>query len=74
MVIDATYRYKRTNCSLCSIKVVDKSQNLRHPLDPDDYSNSYCNITIFSKDINALPVVKKVGDIIRVHRANVTKQ
>jgi hypothetical protein len=28
-------------------------------------------ITIFAKRLEDLPVVRKIGDIIRVHRANV---
>jgi hypothetical protein len=34
-------------------------------------NNGCVKVTFFSKTLEALPVIKKVGDIIRIHRANI---
>lgn len=36
-----------------------------------ELNNGCVKVTFFSKTLEALPVIKKVGDIIRIHRANI---
>lgn len=43
----------------------------KHPRDLGDVNNGCVSVTFFSKDKDQLPVFKRVGDIIRIHRANI---
>ena len=43
----------------------------KHPRDPSDVNNGCVSITFFAKDKDLLPHFRKVGDIIRIHRANI---
>lgn len=67
MIIDAGHPYKGPNRYVCTLKVVDSTY----------YSNvesakgniKFGLVTFFAKRMEDLPVVRKIGDIIRVHRA-----
>ena len=43
----------------------------KHPRDPGDVNNGCVSVTFFAKDKDQLPHFKRVGDIIRIHRANI---
>lgn len=54
--------------------MVDPSLNVRQlkgTSGGDDAGNDYSNVIFYSKTYEDLPVISRVGDIIRVHRANV---
>lgn len=65
VIIDATFPYK-TNKEryICSIKVVDPSLHLKN-----QNSNDYATLVLYAKRFEDLPIIQRVGDIIRVHRA-----
>ena len=69
VLIDATYPYKSNEKYLCSLKIVDPSFNLTDEDNEESESNGCCNVVIFAKRQEDLPVVPKIGDIIRIHRA-----
>ena len=60
VIIDATFPYK-TNKKLyvCSLKIVDASMK----------GSDYATVTIYAQRFEDLPIVLRMGDIIRVHRA-----
>jgi len=43
----------------------------KYPREPNDATNGCVSITFFSKEKDNLPKFTKVGDIIRIHRANI---
>jgi Telomeric single stranded DNA binding POT1/CDC13 len=53
------------------LKIIDPSTHYKYPRDPSDQSNGCVSVTFFSKDKDQLPTFTKVGDIIRIHRANI---
>jgi hypothetical protein len=64
VIIDATFPYK-TNSKLyvCSLKIVDPSLNTASK------SAEYATVTMYAKKFEDLPIVLRIGDIIRLHRA-----
>ena len=56
--------YKRTNELL-------GQENQKYGQSNRDLNDGCVSITFFSKNKDYLPVIKRVGDIIRVHRANI---
>ena len=64
VIIDATFPYK-VNQSLyvCSLKIVDSSLNA------GTKGSSWANVVIYAKRFEDLPIVLRLGDIIRLHRA-----
>ena len=77
VVIDAQLPYdiKKDNQTkfCCRIKVVDQSLHCRNNTSNNtaaqDISSGCVMVTFWSKDSKKLPVIKTVGDIIRIHRA-----
>jgi hypothetical protein len=64
VIIDATFPYKVSkNKFICSLKVVDSSLN------GTGKKNEYASIVLYASRFEDLPIVSRVGDIIRVHRA-----
>lgn len=61
VIVDATFPYKVSKDRyICSLKVIDPT-NKKDPLP----------VVIYAKSFKDLPIVHRVGDIIRIHRANV---
>jgi Telomeric single stranded DNA binding POT1/CDC13 len=69
VIIDATFPYK-TNQEryICSLKIVDPSLYLKQQKGAGD-SSDYATLVLYAKRFEDLPIVQRVGDIIRVHRA-----
>ena len=65
VIIDATYPYKSQSKYLCGLRVVDPTAHIT------DSKEDFATVQIYAKRIEDLPIVKRVGDIIRVHRSNV---
>jgi hypothetical protein len=64
VIIDATFPYKvNKDRFVCSLKVVDNSLN------GAGKSADYASIVIYATRFEDLPIVHRIGDIIRVHRA-----
>ena len=71
VVLDAGYPYKGNNRYICTLKVIDPTF---HPVAgyedrPMDWK--FGLVTCYADRIEDLPVVRKIGDIIRVHKASV---
>jgi hypothetical protein len=71
VIIDATYPYMTKNKEkhLVSLKIVDPSCFLQEGDDVDAGSYGCTNVTLFAKRQEDLPLIKRIGDIIRIHRA-----
>jgi hypothetical protein len=64
VIIDATFPYKVSKDRfICSLKVVDNSLN------GAGKSSDYASIVLYASRFEDLPIVHRIGDIIRVHRA-----
>ena len=65
VIIDATFPYK-VNSSLyvCSLKIADSSLNAASKSGGD-----YASVTMYAKRFEDLPIVLRLGDVIRLHRA-----
>merc|ERR1712195_203851 len=64
VVVDATFPYKVSKDRfVCSLKIVDGSLN------GSGKKNDWANLVIFATRFEDLPIVHRLGDIIRVHRA-----
>lgn len=69
VIIDATFPYKVTSDKyITSLKIVDPSLHSKggKPTDTD-----WAQVVIYASRFEDLPIISKVGDIIRLHRANV---
>lgn len=61
VIVDATFPYKtNTDKFICSLKVVDPSLN----------GKEYATVVIYAKRFENLPIVHRLGDIIRLHRSS----
>ena len=69
VVIDATFTYK-TNQEryICSLKIVDPSLYIKSQKGNGD-SSDYATLVLYAKRFEDLPIIQRLGDIIRVHRA-----
>ncbi len=66
MVLDATFPYKTNkDYYMCSLKVVDQS------LHPKGGKSEFATLLLYAKRFEDLPIVHRVGDVIRVHRADI---
>jgi hypothetical protein len=64
VIVDATFPYKVSKDRfVCSLKIVDNSLN------GSGKKNDWANLVIFANRFEDLPIVHRLGDIIRVHRA-----
>ena len=61
VIVDATFPYKSNNDKyVCSLKIVDSSLN----------GKDYATVVIYAKRFENLPIVHRLGDVIRLHRAS----
>jgi hypothetical protein len=69
VVIDATFPYK-TNSEryICSLKIVDPSLHIKNQKGTGD-SSDYATLVLYAKKFEDLPIIQRIGDVIRVHRA-----
>ena len=68
VIIDATFPYKTKNGRyVCSLKVVDPSLHIKNSKGTGDASD-FATVVLFSKAFEDLPIIHRIGDIIRVHR------
>lgn len=59
VITDATFPYKvHADRFICSLKVIDPTCKKDH-----------CQVVIYAKRFEDLPIIHRVGDVIRVHRA-----
>lgn len=63
VIIDATFPYKRDKLFICSLKVIDPTLN------PTVSDQNYSTVVIYAQKFEDLPIVQRIGEIIRVHRA-----
>ena len=69
VIIDASYPYKSPNKFICTLKVIDASM---HSLGCEPQKNTrFATVIIYAKRMEDCPIVRKIGDCIRVHRASV---
>jgi hypothetical protein len=71
IVIDATSPHPKKTFYRQLLKIIDPSMHYKYPREPNDVTNGCVSITFFGKDRDSLPKFTKVGDIIRIHRANI---
>ena len=81
VVVDANHPYKANHKYICSFKIVDPSLNIRHSkaASAAKENKNYAQVIFYANSPDQLPHVPRVGDIVRVHRAqlkeyNKTKQ
>jgi hypothetical protein len=61
VIIDATFPYKSNSDKyVCSLKIVDPSLN----------GKDHATVVIYAKRFENLPIVHRLGDVIRLHRAS----
>jgi len=69
VIVDASFPYKTNKDKyICSLKVVDPSLNLKREKGTGDASD-YATLILYAKRFEDLPIVTRIGDVIRVHRA-----
>jgi len=62
VIVDATFPYKvNADRFICSLKVVDPTLHAK---------GGFASVVIYANKFEDLPIVHRLGDIIRVHRAN----
>lgn len=71
VIIDATLPYKTLNKDkfICSLKVMDPTLYIKED-DSDQEAKNFASIVLYAKRLEDLPVISRVGDIIRIHWAN----
>jgi hypothetical protein len=70
-IIDATFPYRINKDKykyICTLKIVDASLHVKNQKGTGDGSD-YATLILYAKRFEDLPIVQKVGDVIRVHRA-----
>jgi len=68
VVVDASFPYKQASDKyICSLKIVDPTLHAKGGKPGDD---DYATVVIYGKKFEQLPIVTKVGDIIRLHRSS----
>jgi len=61
VIVDATFPYKANSEKfICSLKIVDPTLN----------SKEFATVVIYAKRFENLPIIHRLGDIIRLHRAS----
>ena len=69
MIIDATFPYKTNQDRyICSLKIVDPSLYIKSQKGAGDASD-FATLVLYAKRFEDLPIITRLGDIIRVHRA-----
>ena len=65
VIVDASFPYKSENRYLMTCKVVDQSLVKKGKVSQKDW----VNVVFYAKNSEDLPIIQRVGDVIRVHRA-----
>jgi hypothetical protein len=69
VIIDATFPYKTNQDRyICSLKIVDPSLYIKSQKGTGDASD-FATLVLYAKRFEDLPIITRLGDIIRVHRA-----
>jgi Telomeric single stranded DNA binding POT1/CDC13 len=69
VIIDAVFPYKSFNDKyICSLKIVDPSLFIKSQIGSED-SCDYATVVLYSRKFENLPIITRVGDIIRIQRA-----
>lgn len=64
VIVDATFPYKiNSNRFICSLKIIDPTLNPKN-------KEGWAQAIIYANRFEDLPIVHRIGDIIRIHRAN----
>jgi len=64
VIVDATFPYKvHADRFICSLKVIDPTLN-------EKTKNNFAQVIIYAKRFEDLPIIHRLGDVIRIHRAN----
>ena len=71
-MIDSTSPHPKKQWQRQLLRIIDPSQHFKYPKDPSDPNNGCSSVTIFAKHTDQLPTFARVGDIIRIHRANIS--
>lgn len=53
------------------VKIIDPSVHFKIPKNMQDPNNGCISVTFFAPRKEQLPTFSKVGEIIRIHRANI---
>jgi len=65
VIVDATFPYKaHQSLYVCSLKIADSSLNAN-----TKGSGNFATVVIYAKRFEDLPIVLRLGDVIRLHRA-----
>ena len=65
VIVDATFPYKvNKQLYVCSLKIVDASLNTASK------GADWASVVMYAKRFEDLPIVLRIGDIIRIHRAS----
>ena len=65
VIIDSTFPYKvNKDLYVCSLKIVDQSLNT------GSKGADFATVVMYAKKFEDLPIVLRIGDIIRLHRAS----
>lgn len=68
-MIDATFPYKTNQDRyICSLKIVDPSLYVKTQKGTGD-SSDFATLILYAKRFEDLPIITRLGDVIRVHRA-----
>lgn len=70
VVVDASvaFHQKDTNRYICQLKIIDESH---HTLGNHEKQCKFINVVFHGKRMEDCPHIKQVGDVIRIHRAQV---
>ncbi len=68
-ILDATFPHKlKSNGNYCcSVKIADPSLSINEAGEVES-----CTMVMFAKEFSDLPICRRIGDIIRIHRATVS--
>lgn len=66
VIVDASFPYKTEKRSVVSCKVVDHSLAKKGTVSEKDW----VTVVFYAKNFEDLPIIQRIGDIIRVHRAD----
>lgn len=70
VVVDASFPYKTSSDKyVCTLKIVDPTLHAKGGKASDD---DFANVVIFGEKFEQLPILTRVGDIIRLHRASLS--
>lgn len=69
VILDAQFPHKsfRSEKYVCALKIADQSCKI----DKEDGTIDFCTLVLFANKFEDLPISQRVGDIIRIHRAQV---